>query len=880
MKNNHYNIFSLLSLLSFIFIGSLTGQTSPSAQQVPYFADFSSLSHTTTSYSSGWQGWKVSTATSGMFNLSAPSANTSLIASGYASGSVKGVYNYKGKLGFLNAADGDYSLVLSLNTTTNSNIVVEYAVMTLRNPYNGTTNNRISGLELQYRVGTTGNFKSVNSRVYINNTTSQTGTTTIEQNRQVFAVELPSECNNLSVVQVRWVTREISGSGSYPSFAIDDVDIMSNGKASYYYYKGTGSLVSLTSWTSHSNGTGFNPVNFTDGYQYFVLTSPSLVTFDGNWTVSGVNTKVIIGDGMNNVTLKTINSAQINAVVDVRSGSKFVIAQSTSNFPVFGNLYPGSSIEILFSASLPYIPAGSTYENLLLNSSSGSTYQFTINSPDILVKEDFTLINTSLNNSGTEKFKLQVGGNFTLSSGASLSGNFSNLAELVLNGTTAQTIQTNGIALNLNGITNKNTAGVTLLSTGGFTNLNISSGTANFLNMNGGNIELGSNSITLGSSVSEPGTLNCTSGFITGTGSFSRWFGNSGLPVAGTLAFPLGTGVNNRSIYIWFSSSAITSGGKLSATHSNLTGSTTIAPYTDGTFTINKRSNMSWQVTQSNNWNLGTATLSVKFRADGLSGVSDVSSLTLVKNNIKSGGTFSSGTGSPSQPEVTRLAMSITDLGGAGTANTFYIGAGVGNPLPVVLSSFSCKTSNRDVELNWVTSSEINNKGFEIERCIKDVNTGSFSAWEKIGFVSGKGTTNNENVYTYGDKKLSDGTYRFRIKQVDYNGNSEYFILENSQEAVIGKPVKFSISQNYPNPSNPVSKIDFELPFDAKVTLKVYDLTGKEVASLVDGDITSGFHTTEFNGVNLSSGAYFYRINASGSNGETFTKTMKMILVK
>ncbi|HAX47971.1 MAG TPA: peptidase S8, partial [Bacteroidetes bacterium] len=90
-----------------------------------------------------------------------------------------------------------------------------------------------------------------------------------------------------------------------------------------------------------------------------------------------------------------------------------------------------------------------------------------------------------------------------------------------------------------------------------------------------------------------------------------------------------------------------------------------------------------------------------------------------------------------------------------------------------------------------------------------------------------------------------------------------------------GKPVKFEVSQNYPNPSNPVSKIDFQLPKDAKVTLKVYDLAGKEVSILVDGNITAGFHTVEFNGSNLASGVYIYKLNA----GE-FSDIKKLVLVK
>lgn len=873
-------VFSLI-LSMHLTPSKLSAQSNPTAQQIPYSTDFSGLSHSSSTFPAGWQGWKISSLAGSNFDLKAPSSNSSLISRGYASSTSKGIYNYSEKLGFLNAADGDYTLVLALKTTGNTNIVVEYSVMTLRNPYNGSTNTRINGVEIQYRVGTTGEFKSVNSRVYINNTTTQTGITTTEQNSQVYSVELPAECNNQNVVQVRWVSREITGIGSYPGFAVDNIDVTSFGKASYYYYKGTGLLSSLNSWSSTPDGSGFSPSNFTDGYQNFILNTGSSISFSENWTVSGTNSKVIIGDGSKQTTVKTINSAQLNSTVDIRSGSRLVINQTTSNLPVFGNLYPGSFIEILFSASLSNLPAEPTYENLLLNSSGGHTYLFNISSPDILIKKDLELINTKLNINGSEKFKLQTGGSIKFSSSASLTSSFSNLAELVLTGKETQEIELNNINLELNSLTVLNPAGVTLSETGGSSNIYLSAGSANSLNMNAGNINLNSNKLILGSGTTEPGTLNYTSGFITGTGTFGRWFNKSGLPTSFTYTFPMGTGSNDRGISLAFSNSSINSGGLLTVKHADLPGSVSITPFTDGIYTIDKKSNMSWVITQSGSWNLGGRTISLRIDSEGLEGVNDVSSLTLVKNNVKAGGTFSSGTGTPTKPEINRLGMSITDLGGTGgTGNSFSIGASTGNPLPVTIASFTCNALNRDVILSWVTAMELNNRGFEIEYSKKEESTGSFTPWEKTAFVAGSGNSNTEIEYIYTVRKLNDGTYRFRIKQIDLNGNFEYFTPQNAAEIVIGKPFKFEISQNYPNPSNPVSKIDYQLPFDAKVSLKVYNLTGQEVSVLVDGNINAGYHTADFDGTNLSSGVYFYKISASGNNGESYTKTMKLVLVK
>ena len=113
----------------------------------------------------------------------------------------------------------------------------------------------------------------------------------------------------------------------------------------------------------------------------------------------------------------------------------------------------------------------------------------------------------------------------------------------------------------------------------------------------------------------------------------------------------------------------------------------------------------------------------------------------------------------------------------------------------------------------------------------------------------------------------------YRLKQIDFNGNFEYFNLSN--EVIIGIPSKFELSQNYPNPFNPSTKITFALPNDGKVSLKIYDMTGKEVMLLVNEVKTAGYYSDSFNASSLSSGIYFYTLSA-----DNFTATKKMMLVK
>ena len=127
--------------------------------------------------------------------------------------------------------------------------------------------------------------------------------------------------------------------------------------------------------------------------------------------------------------------------------------------------------------------------------------------------------------------------------------------------------------------------------------------------------------------------------------------------------------------------------------------------------------------------------------------------------------------------------------------------------------------------------------------------------------------------YTFEDKKLFTGKYKYRLKQTDYNGNFMYYNLES--DVIIGTPDNFDISQNYPNPFNPISKIDYSLPFDSKVMIIIYDILGREMMKLVNQYMHAGYYTATINGSDFASGVYFYRIVA-----DKFVKVKKMVLIK
>ena len=185
--------------------------------------------------------------------------------------------------------------------------------------------------------------------------------------------------------------------------------------------------------------------------------------------------------------------------------------------------------------------------------------------------------------------------------------------------------------------------------------------------------------------------------------------------------------------------------------------------------------------------------------------------------------------------------------------------------VPVELASFSATTNKNDVILTWFTATETNNRGFEVQR----KTTGEY---ESVAFVEGKGTTTETQNYLFRDKNLLSGTYTYRLKQMDFDGSFSY---SDEVEIDIDQPDVFYLGQNYPNPFNPSTVIKYSVPADGNVSLKVYDILGNEVSTLVDEFKQAGTFDVSFDGANLSSGVYYYRLTA----GE-MTTTKKLMITK
>jgi hypothetical protein len=207
---------------------------------------------------------------------------------------------------------------------------------------------------------------------------------------------------------------------------------------------------------------------------------------------------------------------------------------------------------------------------------------------------------------------------------------------------------------------------------------------------------------------------------------------------------------------------------------------------------------------------------------------------------------------------VYRLDLTLTDI-----------------PLPVELLTFSAQQVSKNILFKWETASEVNNQGFCLDYSPSGKDWHEFASYLNDSRLKGHGTTPSGYKYSYFTPSISDSVRWYRLRSVDYGGKIHTFAgvqLTNSQAAI---PTSYALSQNYPNPFNPSTLISYQLPVSSQITLRVYDVLGREVATLVNEKKAAGNYTASFDASKFASGVYFYKLQAGN-----FVQTKKMLLVK
>ena len=287
---------------------------------------------------------------------------------------------------------------------------------------------------------------------------------------------------------------------------------------------------------------------------------------------------------------------------------------------------------------------------------------------------------------------------------------------------------------------------------------------------------------------------------------------------------------------------------------------------------ITQRTNFIWGVKE-----FGSCTSGLVLDYSGIAGTStNEAAIKLIKRS-DAASAWSDITATASQNTTNHTFA----LSGIASFSEFSISDNGENPLPVELVSFTANQADGKVTLSWQTATEVNNYGFEIERKVSSpqssVGSQSQNTWEKIGFVQGHGNSNSTKEYSFVDNSVQSGKYFYRLKQIDNDGGFNY-----SQEVEVKAediPTEFALYQNYPNPFNPSTVISWQLAVGAHVTLKVYDVLGNEIVTLVDEEKEPGSYEVEFQSTvgnrQLAGGAYFYQLKAGA-----FVQTKKMLYLK
>ena len=197
-------------------------------------------------------------------------------------------------------------------------------------------------------------------------------------------------------------------------------------------------------------------------------------------------------------------------------------------------------------------------------------------------------------------------------------------------------------------------------------------------------------------------------------------------------------------------------------------------------------------------------------------------------------------------------------------------------PVPIQLASFTGRvTTSGAVLLEWMTISEINNYGFEVQR------HGEGEPFVSLPgvFIPGHGTTIEPHHYSYTDATVVPGPWWYRLKQIDLDGSVSYSpeVTVNTLTNVGSgeRPAKFSLDQNYPNPFNPTTTIKYSTGNSGRVVLRLYDVYGQQVATLVDQVQGPGDHSVDLDAHHLASGVYYYSLDAG-----TWGAMKKLVLLK
>jgi Secretion system C-terminal sorting domain len=592
------------------------------------------------------------------------------------------------------------------------------------------------------------------------------------------------------------------------------------------------------------NNSGNSPITFQGG-----ITNSGTFTAGTGVQTFNTNAQALTGTfsipsvTVTGVTLTNNNTLSVTTAL-IGTGTLAQAANATLNINYTGATAITGLTAVANGNTVNYGFAGvqtifsTNYFHLTLSNSGAKTLQ----AGTTTIGGNFSLSGSA---STTAVTGLTIAGNVTIGIGTTfnaatfthnVAGNWSRsgtftagTSTITFNGSALQTITATG-GENFTNLTVNNTgAGIKLIN-----NATI----ATTLTMTSGNIDLNANTLTLGLSVANNGTLVYTAGTIINTGSFTRWFKAAtiaNLSVSGQ--FPMGTATDYRPLFISAPVAAPTAGGTITVAYTDATTNTMVS-FADGASTVAVRKDLNWAITTGNGLTGGTYNLDVQ--GTGYGTIGNVADLRLTRINSVVG-TAGVNAGTLVNPQINRTGLSVANL-----TNTFYVGSvNFSNTnLPITLIDFTATLVENKIELKWSTSAEVNNNFFTVQRST------SMIIWESIQQVAAAGNSKTVSNYSVSDQNPLIGKSYYRLMLTGLDGKQTYSLIRS-----VNLENAFSNISVYPNPATDNIRISFPSVGQYQVTL--FNGNGQ----MIIPPVVSLGYSLLLNVSKMETGFYFIHIN-------------------
>jgi hypothetical protein len=706
-----------------------------------------------------------------------------------------------------------------------------------------------------------GTIDLLGNLVLTNTSTGDGGTTVISfigATNQAITSSLPAGESNLPSVNIDMTAGTLtlpsilSMAGSTWTYVAGTIDATTNNSTVIF---GGNTTITGSHTLNNIQISSLTPWNTTT-----TIAAGTVLTVAGNMSMSGTPSLTLTGgtiDLLGNLVLTNTNTGD--------GGSTLIAFTGTTNQAITSALPEGEN-------SLPAITINKPSGTLSLPSIvtvAGNAWTYTAGMVDAttFAATVYFTGNTTIKSTGMSFYNLGVvSGTSTLGNSLTVNNNLTMTSPGILSAA-ANTINlagswsdwgTAGFTEATSTVNFDGAAIQTITTPGGenFANLTINNSASNVqlvnnitisktLTMTQGNIDLNGNSLTLGLNTANPGTLAYSAGSIIGTGSVTRWFKTGVIPIGSvTGLFPVGTAANPRPFSVSAPASGPTTGGTMTIAYTDGT-TTTGVSFPDGAATVYTIKNLNWALSTGNGLAGGTYDLGISGTGYGvINSITDLR-LTLASSVV---GTAGVNAGTTANPQVNRTGVTMANLN-----NTFFLGSV--NPtmttLPIQLTSFTATPDNKEVELNWSTTEEVNTDYFTVQRSTDG------SSWEDLQQVAAAGNSSS-NAYTAYDRSPLTGSSLYRLMITDKDGGTTWSAIV--QVSFTENATRISV---YPNPA--VNYINISFPTPGNYTLTLVNEIGQVLAT----NVSANGGNLVWNVSNRTPGIYFIQIRSQNGTSET-----------